>query len=543
MFFDARSLSKNETIETDVCIVGAGVAGLTLAREMSERKYKVCMLESGGMRPNKETQSLYVGDNIGQPYYSLDTCRARFFGGTSHYWRIPLGDEKLGVRLRPMDSIDFEERDWIPWSGWPFSKTDLDPYYERANSICKIGPYKYDVGEWEGNYSRPILAPSSKRIETVIFQFAERNLFYENSPELIKKAENINTFLHANVIEIETEEGSKTVRRLRAACLDGNRFWVSAKLFILAAGAIEVPRLLLLSNKFQNKGLGNQNDLLGRFFMEHPHLWSGYFIPADLNISNSTELYKIHRANDIPIMGKIALNSDVIKQEKLLNYCVSIHPDFALSYRQYIYAGSKGVDSLRTLRSAFRQKTFPEKLASHLSDVVTDISGIAKTAYRKVSKKFDYANHVTVYKLNHMAEQIPNPDSRVILSDKLDLFGKRRVQLDWKLSEIDILSIIRSQEIIAEEFEKYGIGNIKIEMQGAIPPSDIHGGWHHMGTTRMSRDPGKGVVDENCKVHGVSNLYIAGASVFPTVGYANPVLTTMALSIKLADHITCAMEN
>ncbi len=143
--------------------------------------------------------------------------------------------------------------------------------------------------------------------------------------------------------------------------------------------------------------------------MEHPHLWSGYFIPADLNASNSTELYKIHRANDIPIMGKIALNSDVIKQEKLLNYCVSIHPDFALSYRQYIYAGSKGVDSLRTLRSAFHQKTFPEKLASHLSDVVTDISGIAKTAYRKVSKKFDYANHVTVYKLNHMAEQIPNP--------------------------------------------------------------------------------------------------------------------------------------
>jgi choline dehydrogenase-like flavoprotein len=137
---DARSLSQNRTIETDICIVGAGVAGITLARELIDNDFRVCLVESGGFEPDKATQSLYWGENIGHPYYELDTARARFFGGTSHYWHIPLGDDCLGVRLRPLDEIDFEEREWIPHSGWPFDKTHLDPFYDRAQSICQLGP-------------------------------------------------------------------------------------------------------------------------------------------------------------------------------------------------------------------------------------------------------------------------------------------------------------------------------------------------------------------------------------------------------------------
>jgi choline dehydrogenase-like flavoprotein len=546
LIIDARSLPENKTVETDVCIVGAGVAGITLARECIGEAFRVCLLESGGLEPDKITQSLYWGENVGHPYYPLDTSRARFFGGTSHYWKLAIGANQLGVRLRDMDKIDFEERDWIPYSGWPFDKAHLVPFYERAQSICKIGPFTYNVEDWEDPVNAPRLHFVNDQVKTTIFQFGLRDLFFDKYRGEISNADNITTYLHANVVDIETTENAQDVTRLRVACLKGNKFWVSAKLFVLAMGGIETPRLLLLSNNVQRNGLGNQHDLVGRFFMEHPHLWSGVYVPSELNISNSTSLYKIHRVNDVPIMGKLTLNNTVLRREKLLNYCVSINPDFSLSYQYFINSASKGIDSLRALRSAFQEKRIPDNFSNHIGNVITDISSIAKTTYRKITGKFirefKKSEHIAVYKLNHMAEQVPNPNSRVTLSNECDALGQRRVQLNWQLSPIDILSMVRSQEIIDEELTRAGLGRLKIELNGDTPPPDLHGGWHHMGTTRMHLNPKKGVVNENCRVHGISNLFIAGASVFPTCGYANPVLTTIALVVRLADHIKKNME-
>jgi choline dehydrogenase-like flavoprotein len=541
MIVDARSLQEDKIIETDVCIVGAGVAGITLAREFIDSGFEVSILESGGLEPDKITQSLYWGENVGHPYYPLDTSRARFFGGTSHYWKIAIGANKFGVRLRHMDKIDFEERDWVPYSGWPFDKAHLNPFYKRAQSICKVGPFTYNVADWEDPVNAPQLHFVNDRVKTAIFQFASRNLFFDQYRQEISNADNITTYLHANVVDIETTENAQDVTRLRVACLEGKKFWVSAKLFVLAMGGIETPRLLLLSNNVQRNGLGNQHDLVGRFFMEHPHLWSGVYIPSELNISNSTSLYKIHRVEDVPIMGKLTLNNKLLQREKLLNYCVSIHPNFSLSYQHFINSGSKGVDSLRTLRSAFQEKRIPADFSNHIGNMITDLGGIAKASYRKIKGKFirefKQSEHITVYKLNHMAEQAPNPNSRVTLADERDALGQRRVQLNWQLSPIDILSMVRSQEIIDKELARAGLGRLKIDLEGDTPPPDLHGGWHHMGTTRMHLNPKKGVVNENCRVHGISNLFIAGASVFPTGGYANPVLTTIALVVRLADHI------
>jgi choline dehydrogenase-like flavoprotein len=148
---------------------------------------------------------------------------------------------------------------------------------------------------------------------------------------------------------------------------------------------------------------------------------------------------------------------------------------------------------------------------------------------------------VTHFKLNHMTEQVPNPDSRIRLSGEKDRLGRNRIQLDWRLSGIDVRSIIRSQEIIDEQLRKAGLGQLQITMQDESNTQGVQGGWHHMGTTRMHADPKQGVVDTDCRVHGISNLYIAGPSVFPTCGYANPVLTIVALSIRLADKIKTLM--
>ncbi|MCK4785578.1 MAG: GMC family oxidoreductase, partial [Desulfobacteraceae bacterium] len=290
MTVDARSLQENYTIETDVCIVGAGTAGLTLAREFVDKDFRVCLLESGGLKPDQETQSLYWGENVGHPYFSLDTARARYFGGTTNRWHIAIGDDRVGARMRPLDEIDFEERDWVPHSGWPFSKSDIDPFYDRAQAICRIEPLTYDVADWEDPEKSPRLPLDSNHVRTVIYKFGSSDPFITDYAKDVIEAANIRTLLYANVTEIETNETARVVKRLRVACLGGKKFWVSAKLYVLAAGAIEIPRLLLLSNKSHRAGLGNQHRLVGRFFMEHPHFWLGLFIPSMPDIFKRTGL-------------------------------------------------------------------------------------------------------------------------------------------------------------------------------------------------------------------------------------------------------------
>jgi choline dehydrogenase-like flavoprotein len=282
---------------------------------------------------------------------------------------------------------------------------------------------------------------------------------------------------------------------------------------------------------------------VGRFFMEHPHHWSGAFFPVDPSIFNSTGLYRVHTVNRIPILAKLTLAEEVLRREELLSYCVSIHPSPQPARLSHDGTASKGVDSLKALRSAIRRREVPVGLGKHLSNVISGIDGLAAAACRNTRRQLEEAldkrkpPRVEVFTLNHMSEQAPNPNSRVTLAAERDVLGCRRAQLDWQLSPLDMRTMIRAQEIISEELRRAGLGHLHIELNDETPPLDLHGGVHQMGTTRMHTDPRQGVVDTNCRVHGLSNLFIAGSSVFPTVGYANPVLTLVALALRLADHV------
>ena len=547
MFVDSRSIDQGCVIHTDVCIVGAGVSGLTLAMEFSQAKFNTCLIESGGEKADKGTQSLYWGENVGIPYYPLDTARARFLGGTSHYWVIQMPEHGMGVRLRPMDPIDFEERAWVPYSGWPFGKEDLDPYYKRAQKVCQIGPYSYDPACWLEPGRRIELPFQGDRVHTTIFQFGSRDVFIKDYVNAVKKAETITTLLYGNVIEIETNETATEVTRLRVACLNGKRFSVTAKIFILAIGGLEIPRLLLLSNKTQKYGLGNENDLVGRFFMEHPHLWCSAFFPSTLKISNATGLYEIYKRDDTPVMGKITLNENILRKEKLLNWVTSLHPDYGLSYKNYLGYYEPGVSACRDIKNDLFKKHSFSSLKGSLFKALSDQKSIIRYFYRKTSSHlknhFNRFDHITVYRLNPMVEQAPNPESRVVLGTEKDALGQHRINLDWQLTPLDLYTMTRAQEILDEELRKAKLGHLIIETHKDTLPKGIHGGWHHMGTTRMHVDPKQGVIDANCRVHGISNLYVGGASAFPTSGYANPVLTTIALVLRLADHVKNQMNN
>lgn len=545
MLIDARNLPTDRIVESEVCIIGAGPAGITLAREFAGQNFQVCLLESGGLEFNQETQSLCEGDTIGDPFLALDDTRCRQFGGNANRWLIKIGNNQMGVRYVPLDEVDFEKRDWLPYSGWPFSKSHLDPFYQRAQSVCKIGPFAYDAEAWEDAQTSR-LPLSDNRVTTTMFQFGPRNVFTHEYRNEINQAANITTYLNANVVEIETSEVARTVTRVRVACLQGNGFWVTAKVFILATGGIESARLLLLSNKTQKTGLGNQNDLVGRFFMDHPLVYSGMFIPSNPEIFNTTALYDMRRVNNVPVMGKLSLTQEVMRREQLLNISTVLFP------RPNFYQ-LKAINSLKTLLEDIRNPGIQKDTLKHLSNVMFGIDYIVVAAYLAASKQQSFLHgfgrggwsevrnnqrRFKMFEVLHQTEQAPDPANRVMLSAERDRLGSQKVQVHWRWGDIDSHSIKRAQEIFTEEIARAGLGQLHIERNGDLPQIGSPAGTaHHLGTTRMHLDPKQGVVDENCRVHGVSNLFIASSSVFPTGGYANPTLTIVALAIRLADRV------
>ena len=545
MIIDARSLPPDEVLETHVCIVGAGPAGITLAREFANQNFQVCLLESGGLDFDSETQSLADGIVIGDPYPEISQTRLRQFGGTSHFWEGQNGYKEYGFRCLPLDEIDFEQRDWLPYSGWPFTKAHLEPFYERAQTVCKIGPYAYNAEDWEDR--RAVRLPfKGDRVTTSISQYAPRTPFTYGYREELKQAPNVTTVLYANVINIETDEANQTVTRLRIACLQNREFWVTAKLVILATGGLENARLLLASNQQQPAGLGNQNDVVGRYFMDRPIL-SARLIPFNRKIFDQTTLYDIYPTKGVPVMARVKLTETVMRSERLMNNGAQLFPRPLAHQREATLA-------LRSLISAIRNGKPSQDVFKHLGTALRGADYIVAagfwSAVRQIPslRRGDWSylplekQRFSEFEIFYQIEQAPDPNNRVVLSPERDRLGQNKVELHWRLNPMDVEHAVRVQEIWAEEFATAGLG----ELQFARTQEDLKfekpAMHHHMGATRMHNDPKQGVVDANCKVHGISNLFIAGCSVFPTSGYANPTLTLIALSLRLADHIKTLMD-
>ena len=548
MFIDSRKLPKNEVIQTEVCIVGSGPAGLTLARELIGQNFRVCLLEGGDLEFDDETVPITKGETAGDPFPPLETMRHRQFGGMANLWYIGIHKKQHGLRYLPLDEIDFEERDWVPYSGWPFTKAHLKPFYERAHSACKLGPFAYEAKAWENAQSHPTIFEGDK-VTTSMFQFGPRDVFTKEYRHQINKSPNVTTYLNANVTEIEAGE-DHVVKRLKVACLSGNTFSVVAQVFILAAGGIENARLLLQSRGRQENGIGNQHDVVGRYFMDHPIVDCGTLVPQDRSVFNSMALYDLRQVKNIPVMGKYTLSEEILRREKMLNMSAMLFPRNDLPIT--IISRSEAVLSAKVLFSAIRRRQLPEKALQHFQNVISNVDDIATDLYKNRIKRpyrlpdlghggwsLDAGNdeRYTKFEVLSQTEQTPHPDNRVTLSDRLDKLGYPMPKLTNRWRETDIANVKIAQLVYSNEFAKAGLGQLKFEWKDDRPTDFSLSTHHNMGTTRMHNDPKQGVVDSNCKVHGVSNLFIAGSSVFPTGGYANPTLTIVALAIRLADHI------
>lgn len=528
MIEDLRTFEDGREFSSDIVVIGAGAAGIVLAKSLAEQGASVALVESGGLDLELETQRLAVGGQSGQTYFPLDECRYRMFGGSTYRW---------GARSAPFPEFDMIDRDWLGIAGWPISRDSLQPYYDRVPGLLDLHtPFSYEPVDFTGFSVQP---PDfdAHRLRMTGFQFGKNLLFGSVFRDEIARSEDIRVLLHANVTQLGATERADKVTHLDLRTLDGKSFKMRGGVVVLAAGGIENPRLLLMSNQVQKEGLANGSDCVGRYFMEHPTVSAGV-----VEAENPQKLHDVFSPGLVRgrlVETCLAPTAEEMREQGMLHINASTRINVAQDPTQALREIIWNVKHRKVPLSLswYREnKWLAERLAAVTRDPFSIIGNLVRHARGK-PKRFK----IESMRLELRGEQAPNPDSRVTLANELDRFGQPRAHLHWALTELDWRSMRGMAQLIDKEFRRLGVGRVRLAdwLTGAAPawPSDLVGGHHHMGATRMAADPGQGVVDANLKAHGIDNLYVLGSSVFPTASYVNPTTTILALAMRLADHL------
>ncbi len=522
MIIDLRESDPSIRFEADICIVGAGAAGITLARRLDAAGLRVLLLESGGIDFEPDIQALADGPSTGHDYYPLADSRLRFFGGTTAIW---------GGRCAEFNPSDFECRDWVPHSGWPISFEDLRPYYDSARWLLGLPTRQSPDNLWP-QLSRQPPAFTQDGLTTDFWQFTPQpERFTLRKCNDLTTSDSVRILLHATVTAISTNDGSDQVNGLTVSDISGRTAYINAQQYVLAAGGIDNARLLLAS------GIGNNHDQVGRYFMEHPHARGGRIVG-----SRFTELLKslhgrMRDRNGYLHAALIRPSEAMQKREGILN------SGFTLAVRQP--ADANMIAPVKAY-NGFKHVLSPTKanrsLWLNVKKTTTRVNEWAGALRPRALMAMGWELSAII-----RAEQAPNPQSRIKLARERDALGVPLAELDWRFSALDKRSAKVMMQTFAAELERLKIGRFDpapwLDDASTLWTTDplisahAKGGYHHMGTTRMSSSPRNGVVDATCRVHGLGNLYVAGSSVFVTSGWANPTLGIKALSLRLADHL------
>jgi choline dehydrogenase-like flavoprotein len=527
MIVDLNQLPQDQSFAADVCIVGAGPAGVALARRLIQHGRTVCLLEGGGLDFERDTQGLYHGENRGMPYYDLEDSRLRFFGGTANIW---------GGRCALLDPLDFSTRTWVPHSGWPIDAADLEPHQRLVHEELGLGEMDYGPRLWDSLDDDPP-AFDPENFTTRFWRFDDvKERFSARRSQDVVASDNVRVLLHANVTHLQAAPNATSVEELQVSSLQGVRARVTARHFVLACGGIENARLMLLSNDIEKNGIGNGHDQVGRYFMEHPHGRAGR-----LSGTGAFALWaafrKRIRSGQANIAPVIVPSAAAQEREGILNTALTMklqrNPD-------------RGLPLSRRFYQSLKHGLEPTRRGRGLWHMYRDTRGVAQRLRMPIEWLRNKTGTRGLYFMIR-GEQAPNPDSRVVLSAQRDALGMPKADLHWQLSGLDKHTVRTMMRMLDGELTRLGIGAVRAsdwlhEPDDAWPVDQTVGnhpigGYHHMGATRMSADPRSGVVDADCRVHGYANLHVAGSSVFSTAGWANPTLTILALTRRLADQL------
>jgi choline dehydrogenase-like flavoprotein len=517
-------------LETDVCVVGAGAAGITLAMELANSALDVCLIEGGGFAADAQQQALYNLESSGYPLREDYMSRARQFGGSCNLW---------AGRSMPLNEIDLQPRDWVPHSGWPINYRELTADYERAAEVLELPPMDAaGLSRYGGMMSadEAQFFGDGSFVPTMSLWARRTQRFGSNFRRLLQRAVNVRVLVNTSVTHINLDLPGNDVESLTASTLSGRRLEIRARCYVLACGGLENARLLLISRDRQLGGIGNGHDHVGRYFMDHPRaVYGKVHVPA----ARQLRALRGRPLSDGKLQIGIGLSPQTQKRERLLNHYVT------LELQTSGYAEARYQAMVQTAKVLLRKGhvgsrwDFKRMQMRDLPSMVYLLSPkelMPHFAYRALvaarealPRRMQPQTYIVVY----FCEQPPDALSRVTLSADRDQLGMERLRLHWHIGTSVPGSILRMQELLKLRLEKTGLGRLEAG-SGAINFTDAS---HHMGTTRMSARPEDGVVDANCRVHGVANLFIAGSSVFPCAGHANPTISLVALSMRLARYL------
>ncbi len=544
MIVDAREVEGD--LRADICIVGAGAAGIAVALQFLEGRQDVLLMEAGGEDDEPETQALYGGEVADERLHAPPVnYRRRAFGGSTAIW---------GGRCMPFDPIDFAQRPWMPGPGWPIGIEEVMPFYPAANAICEAGDFAYTAQEAFPGGMRPLLKGFAGRhfSDDTLERFSCPTDFGRRYRARIAQSRRLRLVLHANVTELRTGVNGSFVDSLAVQTLTGRAFSVRARQVVLAMGGLEVPRLLLASRDRHARGIGNAHDQVGRNYMCHIAGSLGE-VHAVGNAKDHWHSYQI--ADDgVYCRRRFALRAQAQAQLGVGNFVTRLHhpriPDPAhrtgslsalmLAKPLISYEYSKRLHGEGALAlSAW---------VGHVRNVVLDPVDTAGFLLHFLARRTLAARKFPtvivrpksgVYTLDFHSEQEANPESRVSLVAARDALGMQRIRVDWRYTGGDIRTVRVAAEALAEDMAESGCARLRFDPESVEECALQDGayGGHHIGTARMARSASQGVVDAECRVHGMRNLFVAGSAVFPTSGQANPTLTIVALALRLAEKL------
>lgn len=526
-------LPDRANLSYDLCIVGAGPVGIAIASRLRSSGLRLCLVESGGFLPSLRKQSLNRGENLGHEYWPLQNARYRIFGGSGSRW---------GGMSRPLDDCDFDARDWVADSGWPIKAAELSAYYPDTARVLGLDHDRFDIGAWNGALPKPMPLRTGAFMPG-LFQYSPTAMsFGEHYRADIENAPDIDLLLDANVIDCDLDESGARLAGVTVA-LDGNRrISIRARATVLACGGIENARILLAARSVRPAGLGNENDLVGRYFQEHVQALVAHMVPS-VN-ARDRRFFDVAERDGHTVRGVLIGTPEAQRNHELLACSIAIEPP-TFRYGQPLLNWPAALTAppervYRRLRAhrppqaradGEGARVLARKIWYQANSV--EARRAARVARARAGEQGIDAS--SIYSLYVRGEQVPNRDSRVRLGTKRDRFGTPEVQLRWKLTDQDHQSLIGWLDLFRDAAQRNDLGQVIMPPDGWTKA--IHGGPHHMGTTRMSASPRDGVVDPDGQVHSVSGLYVTGTSVFTTGGHANPTFTAIALGLRLADHL------
>jgi choline dehydrogenase-like flavoprotein/nucleoside-diphosphate-sugar epimerase len=529
---DLDDIPSTSPLQCDVCIVGSGPAGLALARALAATQLQVFVLESGKLSEDRRADQLGEIENHGHRRELDQTkVRNRIFGGSSHTWK---------GRCTTFADIDFEARDWVPNSGWPIGLPQLKPYFDEAARFLMLGPNIYDERLFHA-LGIPAPSPELDRqlLDTFFWQFSKNLEFPYGHPPygpfqfgkeyLNAVPHNVRVLLNATVTHVNTNAEGTRLTDLEVSSLEGKRMVIATRVVVLCAGGIENARILLASNRIIPNGVGNAHDNVGRYLMDHLRVEVGDFAVSDYEaLQDRFDLYRVKGPNGPrAYLQGFVLSPSLQRSEKLLHCAAWVEQ-----------TGAAADDPWHAARALLSRSN--DRRLHDFRTVVSQPRFLGHGLWRSVRQHRGFRHKGGRLTLSCMCEQIPNHESRITLSARRDALGVPLSSIDWKVAELEVRTIIRTAEVVAEAFRRAGLPQVRLfdwvrtRNLADAPLIDVA---HPTGTTRMSSHARDGVVDLDCKVHGVNGLYAVGSSVFPTAGHANPTLMLVALALRLGDHL------